>query len=115
METSIEMGGKIVEGDRCDCGIALKFEIAANAALRVESICMDALRLLKGNISTDAAFLTDAQMRQKIELIDREFLEAREALIKKLNIHRAHRGIHWNRIQNEQRSRNLKEAEAKYL
>jgi len=114
METSIEMGGKI-ESDRCDCGIALKFEIAANAALRVESICMDALNLLKRNISTDAAFLTDAQIRQKVELIDREFLEGREALIKKLNIHRAHRNIHWNRIQNKQRAQNLKDAEDKYL
>jgi len=115
METSLKMGGKIVEGDRCDCGIALKFEIAANAVLRVESICTNALKLLKGNISTDAAFLTDAEIQQKIKLIDREFLEGREALIKKLNIHRAHRGIHWNRIQNEQRARNLKEAEDKYL
>jgi len=113
MEHPIEMGGK-VEGDHCDCGIALKFEIVANVVLRVESICTNALKLLKGKTSTDAAFLTDVEIEQKIKLIDREYLEGRKSLIKLLNIHRAHRGIHWNRIQVAQRAQNLKDAEDKY-
>ena len=113
MEHPIEMGGK-VEGDRCDCSIALKFEIVASAVLKTESICANALRLLKAKTSTDLAFLTDAQVQQKIEMIDREYLEGRAAYIKMLNVHRAHRGIHWNRIQVAQRAQNLREAEDKY-
>jgi len=115
METSIEMGGKIVEGDRATTAIALSFEIMSIAALRAEGICRRARDLLNSKTSTDREFLTDAQIRQKIELIDREYLEGRAALIKMLNVHRAHRGIHWNRIQVAQRAQNLKEAEDKYL
>jgi len=115
METSIEMGGKIVEGDRCVGTSALNFEIMSVAALRAEGICRRAHEALKTKTSIDAGFLSDSEIKQKIELIDREYLEGREKLIKLLNIHRAHRGIHWNRIQNEERSRNLKEAEDKYL
>lgn len=112
----IEMGGKVeVEGDRCAGTSALNFEIMSVAALRAEGICRRAHESLKTKTSIDAGFFTDAEIKQKIELIDREYLEGRKKLIKLLNIHRAHRGIHWNRRQNEQRERNLKEAEDKYL
>ena len=115
MEHPIEMGGKIEEEDRCVGTSALNFEIMSVAALRAEGICRRAHEALKTKTSIDAGFLSDSEIKQKIELIDREYLEGREKLIKLLNVHRAHRGIHWNRIQNEERARNLKEAEDKYL
>ena len=114
MEHPIEMGGK-VEEDRCVGTSALNFEIMSVAALRAEGICKRAHEALKTKTSIDAGFLTDTEIRQKIELIDREYLEGREKLMKLLRIHCAHRGIHWNRIQVAQRARNLEEAEAKYL
>jgi len=115
MEHPIEMGGKVEEEDRCVGTSALNFEIMSVAALRAEGICKRAHESLKTKTSIDAGFLTDTEIRQKLELIDREYREGREKLIKLLRIHVAHRGIHWNRIQNEERARNLKEAEAKYL
>jgi len=114
MEHPIEMGGK-VEEERCVGTSALNFEIMSVAALRAEGICKRAHEALKTKTSIDAGFLTDTEIRQKLELIDREYREGREKLSKLLRIHVAHRNIHWNRIQNDQRARNLKEAEDKYL
>lgn len=113
MEHPIEMGGK-VEEERCVGTSALNFEIMSVAALRAEGICKRAHESLKTKTSIDAGFLTDTEIRQKVELIDREYLEGREKLTKLLNVHRAHRGIHWNRIQVAQRAQNLKDAEDKY-
>jgi len=114
METSLKMGGKI-EGDRATTAIALNFEIASVAALRAQAICMRAHDLLITKTSTDLDFMTDVQMEQKLNLIDREHREGKAALVKLLEIHKFHRGIHWDRIQVAQRCESLKEAEDKYL
>ena len=115
MEHPITTGGKIVEGDRAPTAIALSFEIASVAALRAEAICRRAHDLLITKTSTDRDFMTDVQMEQKLNLIDREHREGKAALVKLLDIHRFHRGIHWDRIQVAQRAQSLKEAEDKYL
>ena len=114
METSIEMGGK-VEGDRAPTAIALSFEIASVAALRAEALCRRAHDLLITKTSTDLDFLTDVQIEQKINLIEREHREGKAALVKLLDIHKFHRRIHWDRIQVAQRVQSLKDAEEKYL
>jgi hypothetical protein len=116
MSRSTEVGGKPTSDLGCSgCAIAIKFEVLAFAVLTIESRCDRAHQSLKAKGSTDAEFLTNDEIKDKLEMLDREYLKGREALTKMLNVHRAHRGIHQNRKEMERRSRVLKEAEERFL
>ncbi|MBW4580655.1 MAG: hypothetical protein KME42_13910 [Tildeniella nuda ZEHNDER 1965/U140] len=90
-------------------------EAIAAAMFHIGAQCRRAHKALVDRSSADSDFMTDEEIKDKLDMMHQKYLEAQGALRNQLSEHRALRAIHFNRKAVKRRLQELKEAEDKHL
>lgn len=90
-------------------------EAIAATMFHIGAKCKRAHQALRDRASTDADFMTDEEIRDKLDMMHQRYLEARGELLNQLTEHRGHRAIHLTRKKVKLQLEALRAAEAKFL